>query len=636
MSNIVIFGPTQSGKTTLLGYLATAMLRHPYFNEEVYKNFKLIKKLTETDEFNIGDPRNPEYVNTDVILPSFISMDRNELRKFRDGSTEGTTKQLHRKQIAICMTTQEKFEVEQSENENVSCTFLDLPGFRTKISDKYRGFFEGDVGIAVIKLSEVLSLDDAINKENSENVDQLRRRLIEPLRVWCDYRAPNKLVIAISQIDRQIDIGNQCEDSTRYVEIERAVNRIKEETRAFNKNCDIPVSPISVRIINVPNYKNNAKMQRFFTRQEQNIYTPIHIEPKPLPGDGTLISCIKKILPSTPSKASPFSLGSVHRVMRTTVNGTYKTVLEIQAIHGSIHVNDNVMLGPVLNKTTNEITFANCKLLSLKADGVKQVSQTLFEGNVGGAIMKDIKDIDDGKTLSLSHIAAKSDITILKSTIIYTGDRIDGDIVTLEIKRSEHSSADNQVDFVYDTILHSLMPSDQILVFWYGKKILTSVVELIFDDEKIRISLLLSKGVSKSVGHFSLPCDASSQLLHADNVLFAVPKSYYDDSNQQKNQSIYTYISSTVVGIKDSAQYHTIKIKASDLLELDVLFSDVVHYTKVKDIAGQQQEIYSVTITKQKNHDIHSALIKIGRSIRSCWGRQIYKQLNGVEMSLDS
>ena len=101
-------------------------------------------------------------------------------------------------------------------------------------------------------------------------------------------------------------------------------------------------------------------------------------------------------------------------------------------------------------------------------------------------------------------------------------------------------------------------------------------------------------------------------------------------------KAINTYISSTVVGIKDSAQYHTIKIKASDLLELDMLFSDVVHYTKVKDIAGQQQEIYSVTITKQKNHDIHSALIKIGRSIRSCWGRQIYKQLNGVEMSLDS
>ena len=101
-------------------------------------------------------------------------------------------------------------------------------------------------------------------------------------------------------------------------------------------------------------------------------------------------------------------------------------------------------------------------------------------------------------------------------------------------------------------------------------------------------------------------------------------------------QSIYTYISSTVIGIKDSTHYNTIKIKASDLLELDVLFSDVVHYTKVNDIAEQQQEIYSVPITKQNNHEIHSALIKIGRSIRSCWGRQIYKQLNGVEISLDS
>ena len=63
MSNIVVFGATQTGKTTLLGYLATSMLRHPQFNEEVLKNLKLIKKLTTKDDFSIGNPCNPIRIN---------------------------------------------------------------------------------------------------------------------------------------------------------------------------------------------------------------------------------------------------------------------------------------------------------------------------------------------------------------------------------------------------------------------------------------------------------------------------------------------------------------------------------------------------------------------------------------------
>ena len=625
MSNIVIFGPTQSGKTTLLGYLATAMLRHPYFNEEVYHNLKLIKKLAETDEFNIGDPRNPEFVNTDVILPSFISMDRNELRKFRNGSTEGTTKQLHRKQVAICMTSQERFEEEQSENETVSCTFLDLPGFRTKISDKYRGFFEGDVGIAVIKLSEVIDLHNAILDTDYEKADKLRRRLIEPLRVWCDYRSPNKLVVAISQIDRM----------SQFEDIETAVNCVKEELRSFNRNCNIPISPISVRIINVPNKKPNAKMQRFFTRQELNIYHPVRPEPEPLPGDGPLITCIKNILPPKSSDVASFSLGSVHRVMRTTVKGTQKTVLEIQAKHGAIHINDNILLGPVYNKTSDEYTFVNCEISSLKADGVQNPSTILFEGNVGGAIMKEIKDVNGGRPLLLSHVTSKSDLSILKSTIIYTGNRVDGNIITLEIKKSEHTTTDNSIDYVYSTILHSLMPNDLAVVFWYGKKIQANIVELMFDEKAIRLSLLLSKSEGKAVGFFSLPCDEDKKILHEDNVLFAIPKSHYDDSDQQKNQSIYTYISATLIGIKDSSQCSAIQIKSSELLELDELLSDVIDYTKEKTEIEEPFEKYTIPFDSHINHDIHSVLIKLGRSLRHCWGRQLYRELDGVEMLLN-
>ena len=97
MANVVIFGPTQSGKTTLLGYLATGMLREPQFNEDVFGKLKLIKSLSIDDEFNVGNPSSPDNVNKDVILPSCFCLDRYELRKFRESYTEGTTKMLHRK-----------------------------------------------------------------------------------------------------------------------------------------------------------------------------------------------------------------------------------------------------------------------------------------------------------------------------------------------------------------------------------------------------------------------------------------------------------------------------------------------------------------------------------------------------------
>ena len=36
------------------------------------------------DDFHIGDPYNPIHIRKDIILPSFVSLDRDELRKFTD------------------------------------------------------------------------------------------------------------------------------------------------------------------------------------------------------------------------------------------------------------------------------------------------------------------------------------------------------------------------------------------------------------------------------------------------------------------------------------------------------------------------------------------------------------------------
>ena len=221
MGNIVIFGAPHSGKTTLLGYLSTAMLRHPQLNEEILQRLKLIKKLGMKDCFRIGDPYNPVNVRKDIILPSFVSLDRDELRKFvEDESSIGGSKRLHHKQLTLCMSDRKDMWNGQNENENISCTFIDLPGFRQRISDKYRGFFEGDIGLAVLDIGEVIKLDNALkhssyNNDNQNLIYKQERKLFEPVRIWCDYRSPAQLLIVLSKID-QVLIYNKNENNYTF------------------------------------------------------------------------------------------------------------------------------------------------------------------------------------------------------------------------------------------------------------------------------------------------------------------------------------------------------------------------------------------------------------------------------------
>lgn len=365
------------------------MLRHPQFNEEIYKKLKLIKNLTIKDEFSIGDPHKPFKVNKDIILPSFVSLDKNELKKFTGGSSIGTTKRLHRKQLTLCMTG--RTVENQNENENVSCTFVDLPGFRQKLSDKYRGFFEGDIGIAVLKLSELLEFHSLLNSDLSteelNQIDKYENRLFEPIRVWCDYRSPSRLVIVISQIDQSLN--KTSDDLERAYELQindinKAILCIKDNIKRFNKGVDIPITPISIRLTSEPS-KKNTRMQIFFHREGENIYE----EPKNklLPGSGTFISCLKSIMPNyEDQKDSSFSMASVNKIMRAIVNGSPNTALNVRALHGIIHMSDKIIFGPIIDKRFDELIYAQCVISSIKADGEDEPSDSLLEGNVGGII----------------------------------------------------------------------------------------------------------------------------------------------------------------------------------------------------------------------------------------------------------
>lgn len=636
MSNIVIFGATQSGKTTLLGYLSTAMMRHPQFNDEVLQQLKLIKSLTTTDEFSIGDPYNPINVNKDVILPSFVSLDKDELRKFRGiENSEGSTKRLHHKQLTICMSERHQVKYSQNENENISCVFVDMPGFRQRLSDKYFGFFEGQVGIAVLKLKELVDYYELLksssaDSEKKEKIDRMEMRLFEPIRIWCDFRSSSHLVIAISQIDRNL-VGINEEDAIRHQieDIDNAIKCIRLYTSQFDRGNEIPITPISIRVTNEPNNKKQSRMARFFRREEENIYAAP--SEKKLPGDGTFISCLKRVIPfNEVERNRVFSMASINRPMKAIVNYAFKTALNIHALHGTIHKTDILNMGPIIDKRNNEIIFAECDISSIKADGAIETSEMLMEGNVGGVIFKSIKAFGTRCEYNISSIPKESDISILKSTILYSGKIKKGDIIKLEINKKDHITINDSLDEMYSKVLMSIMPFDQLFLFWYGKKLSVNVVEIAYYDDKIQFSIIVSKCERDSVHFFVLPCDDNGTIRHQDTVLLAIPLSYYSTMSKKYIKNKYTYVSSNIVGISNSFDLDAIEIKTNINMGLDIILSDTCCNGEAKD----GNSFIIPLESKQNYHDIYSALLMVARNIKKWFNRLVYRQLGGVRLTL--
>lgn len=634
MSNIVIFGATQSGKTTLLGYLATAMLRHPQLNDEILQKLKLIRNMTIRDEFNIGNPYDPVKVKTEVILPAFVSLDKDELRKFSGGQhSEGTTKRIHRKQLTICVSERNDVKTIQNENANVPCTFIDIPGFRQRISDKYRGFYEGDVGIAVLKLSELLELWHLLqSNQSTDDEEDLERRLFEPIRIWCNYRAASRLVIVISQIDRSLDhsLAPEAALENQKKDIEKAIECIRLYTAQFCKQVDIPISPISIKLNSERNFKKHHRMSVFFRRIEENIY--IAPDGKALPGDGTLIQCLNKVMPQQESSRNRlFSMASVNKPMRAIVNNTPKTALNVRALHGSIHAYDKLNMGPVLDKHTNAIVYTECEVSSLKADGTLIPSDTLLEGNVGGIIFKSIKNIDDRTEYHLDSAKKKSDIAILKSTIIYAESIKNGDILELELLKDDYYTVGGGIDEIYSKILPSLMPFDQLSIFWYGKMIAVNVAEIIKYEDRFQLSVIISRVEQKTSRCFVLPCNYDNTLKHHDNVLIAIPHSYY--SLKQSEKEIYTYVNASIVNIKRSEAFRNLLIHAHYGMNLDVLLAGSLSFEH--SVAANDTHALLIPIRNPHKHiSIYSILAKIKKSIKGHFDREVYRDMGGVRMEL--
>ena len=174
------------------------------------------------------------------------------------------------------------------------------------------------------------------------------------------------------------------------------------------------------------------------------------------------------------------------------------------------------------------------------------------------------------------------------------------------------------------------MPFDQIFFFWYGKKIAVNIAEIAFLDDKMKLSVIVSKNEQNLLQQFVLPCDDTGEIIHQDNVLLAIPRVFYSSMPKDLIQDKYTYVSTSISKIKNSSDFDLIKIKAKSNIDWATFFNNSVHYER----SDASSTSVTVPINVQgKNIDIYSLLTKIGRSIKYYYSRQDYRQ-EGMECIL--
>lgn len=464
MNNVIVFGPVQSGKSTLMGYIASSYLSEKLFSTEAYEIDKRIRKLGITD------------VKKELILPGFISLDRDELidMNYYEKNSIGTTKRVHRKRI--------HFESNSTIN-STEFTFVDTPGIRDHRGDQYGCMFEGNVGLYVVSaidIQQYLSLGkEERNKRSSE-----KRRLFSALQFWKDYKGSDKLLVALTKTD-MIHAGQE-ELKKIYDFFSAMVKEIADE--------DVQVIPTSVLL----HLKDGV-----FKREEQNVQ---HQSDEMQWYHGpTLISALneKVQLPQT-AKYKDFRLAAVRQIRK--IPNSSSVALQIQGVYGGVGLTDRLILGPVKDKAKQSV-FLQGTVKSLKIeDG--PLTNTIPEGVIGGVAFKTLT-IYDRKSANVNL----RDYTITSTTALLSGRIKTGNIVTMRVREDEIGGLAAQA-------VAQLKPKGQIRFYWLGKAINGDLIELYQNEGYLYLSVAnLADIVKQKENQFVLPDIGSLQDLGVETLV---------------------------------------------------------------------------------------------------------------------
>lgn len=469
MNNIVIFGPTQVGKTTIAGYLSSYYLTSYDFDRESQK----IKRLINA----VGVDFKKE-----MILPSFISMDKDELRSYARENTIGTTKRVHRTRITIPTSKEVK-------TNNYTCIFIDTPGTHAKVAEKYRGLFEGDVGLYVINAIDVEKMGDSYEiGSNQWKCDKERYKYLEPLRFWFIYKNPSRLIIILSKVD-----------GIKYdlLRIKKCINKINDMIRYVctinSLSIEVPIIPTAIRV--------NEKEHKYY-RIGYNIVNHDSWE------FGCVIDELSRITPQ-PIQNLQHSLAYIDRVAQIKGQKNHYA-LRIKALNGSFSVGDSIILGPVSYRDTALFLRGEIESLKLEKDSLVE---TLFQGQIGGVKLTSVLRNEVGNRLTKNKLI---DFKMLKTTILAKSCDIRGNCLSIAIRKDEVDTTEWQA-------ICSMYPKAQIPVFWLGRKIsLNMVGKHIYEDRAELMLMFLTPDVERSIVCFTLPNEVYFSSLYRQDITIVI------------------------------------------------------------------------------------------------------------------
>lgn len=329
MTNIVIFGPIHSGKTSLMGFIkASCMSREERETAKRQIERELIAKgITYKDE--------DKYTY-------YITTDKDEITTDSKQNSIGTTKRMHIKNIA---------HIPNDEVE-ADLIFIDTPGQNTVKTwkDRYEGIYMGDIGVYVVDVNEIIDIAD-LNRDSEEYVNAINE-LFSYLYLWKTTKSMEDVIIVLSKIDT-VDSAD--------------VQYAKDTIESMKHFKEVPIIPIGI------SFDNN---------KDYNILTYDNIN-----GYYEGLTFVKKLFELLKGKLSlnrknDISFAYLERPRQR--DETEETVFRVKILEGYIKQGERVVLLPI-KKRNSEFDKVLFTVKSMKLED-RQLVDCMVASNIGGIL----------------------------------------------------------------------------------------------------------------------------------------------------------------------------------------------------------------------------------------------------------
>lgn len=370
MCNVVIFGPTHSGKSTLMGYMDTYEYSDDEFNREMQK----IRNQIE----NEGEKYKP-----DMRYAYIVDTGKDERRLYnKKEKSIGGSKRLHIKSSKI----------------DIDCSFIDTPGSDITWRDRYEGVFLGDIGVYVIEIKDLIKLANKV--EDSNSYKNVASRIFSPIFLWKHYKNLQKLIIAISKID--------MERYSAYA-INSAINVIYSVKEFRN----VTIIPISIDV-------NSRISHNIFDKSPATEWYK----------GSTLIDCLKIIIERAENSKSIEApiLAHIDKIFYKTKQGP--SAIRIKMLSGKITNRDIICIGPLQEDNSNENLILTGEISSLKQEDNNSMVTSLEVGKIGGIIFsklyqnRTLYKLSDFK-LKRTSLLFKKDCSIRAGNLLFMTVQLD-------------------------------------------------------------------------------------------------------------------------------------------------------------------------------------------------------------------